>query len=121
MIGVKSLNSLFKINPNLKGIKEYCREHNVKGFYPFTLETKEKGSDFHARQFNPLIGVDEDPITGVAAGALGAYVVKQKILDKNNFVIEQGYCMGRGGKIYVKINDSVRVGGYAVIFEEKEI
>ncbi|OGI36044.1 MAG: hypothetical protein A2283_09855 [Lentisphaerae bacterium RIFOXYA12_FULL_48_11] len=121
MVGVNSLETLFSIKPYLEGIEMYCKEHLVKGFYPFTLETKEKDSDFHARQFNPLAGIAEDPITGVAAGALGAYAVKHKISDKNNFVIEQGYCMDKGGKMYVTVEDKAKVGGYAVIFGEKEI
>ena len=121
MVGVDSLKTLFKIKPDLEGMKIYCKEHLVKGFYPFTAETMDKDSDFHARQFNPLAGIDEDPITGVAAGALGAYVVKHKISDKNNFIIEQGYCMGKGGKMYVTAEDKAKVGGYAVIFGEKEI
>lgn len=121
MIAVNSLETLFKIKPDLKGIKTYCQQHSLKGFYPFTFETKETDSDFHARQFNPAAGIDEDPITGVAAGALGTYIVKHKLLDKNNFVIEQGYCMGKGGKMYVTVGDKVKVGGYAVIFSEKEL
>lgn len=121
MVGVDSLKTLFKIKPDLEGIKVYCKEHLLKGFYPFTSETQDDESDFHARQFNPSAGIDEDPITGVAAGALGAYVVKHKISDKNNFVIEQGYCMGKGGKMYVAVDDKVKVGGYAIIFGEKEI
>ncbi|MFA6193631.1 MAG: PhzF family phenazine biosynthesis isomerase [Parcubacteria group bacterium] len=121
MVGVNSLETLFKIKPDLEGIKAYCKEHLVKGFYPFTSETQEKDSDFHARQFNPLAGIDEDPITGVAAGALGAYIMKHKILDKKSFVIEQGYCMNKSGKMYVSIDDKVEVGGYAVIFGEKNL
>lgn len=121
IIPVKSLETLFKIKPDLDGIKKYCQDHEVKGFFPFTFETMEKDSDFHARQFNPLAGIDEDPITGVAAGALGAYIAKHKLLDKNNFIIEQGYSMKKGGKIYVSINGGVKVGGYAVKFGEKEL
>lgn len=120
MIPVNSLETLFNIKPDLEGIKNYCPAHGVKGFYPFTLKTMEENSDFHARQFNPAAGIDEDPITGVAAGALGAYIVKHKILDKNNFIIEQGYCMNKGGMMYVTINDKVKVGGYAVTFGERK-
>lgn len=121
IIPVNSLETLFKIKPNLEGIKKYCQNHAIKGFYPFTFETMEKDSDFHARQFNPLAGIDEDPITGVAAGALGAYIVEYKLLDKNNFVIEQGYGMNKGGKMYVSFNGGVKVGGYAAMFGGKEI
>ncbi len=121
IIGVDSLKTLIGIRPDMEGIKVYCKEHLVKGFYPFTTETMDEDSDFHARQFNPAAGIDEDPITGVAAGALGAYAVEHKISDKKEFTIEQGYCMEKGGKIHVTVDDKVKVGGYAVIFGEKEM
>ncbi len=120
IIPVKSLDVLYKIKPDLDGIKEYCKRTGTKGFYPFTFETKEK-SDFHARQFNPLAGINEDPITGVAAGALGAYIVQHKLSDKNQFVVEQGYIMNKSGKIYVQISDEIKVGGYAFTVGEKNL
>ena len=83
MIPVNSLEILFKIKPDLEGIKEFCKKSDVRGFYPFTFETKEKDSDIHARQFNPLAGINEDPITGTAAGPLGAYLKHHKLIEKN--------------------------------------
>ena len=120
IVGVDSLKTLFGIKPDMEGIRAYCKEHLVKGFYLFTTETVDEDSDFHARQFNPLAGIDEDPITGVAAGALGAYAVEYKISDKKDFVVEQGYCMNKAGKMYVSVGDKIKVGGYAEIFGEKE-
>ncbi len=116
IIPVKSLSILFQIKPNLEGIKKWCRKNGISGFYPFTTETKEKGSDFHARQFNPLAGINEDPITGIAAGALGAYAVKHKISKKRKFIVEQGYIMKKPGKVFVGVKDNVKVGGRVVLF-----
>lgn len=53
----------------------------------------DEDSDFHTRQFNPLAGINEDPITGVAAGALGCYIVKHRLSEKKTFVVEQGYAI----------------------------
>jgi PhzF family phenazine biosynthesis protein len=114
LIPLKSREVLFAIQPNFAGIMSYCKANNVRGFYPFTLDTIDPNSDFHARQFNPLLGINEDPITGVAAGALGSYAVKHKLLPKQTFVIEQGYIMDKPGKMYVEIGPEVTVGGYAV-------
>lgn len=119
LIPLKSRELLFSIQPNFSGIINYCQANDVRGFYPFTLDTIEADSDFHARQFNPLLGINEDPITGVAAGALGSYAMKHKLLPKNTFVIEQGYIMNKPGKMYVEIGDEVKVGGYAVSFGSK--
>ena len=51
IIPVASLEVLFSIQPDLKGMKEFSKKSNVRGFYPYTTETKDTDSDFHARQF----------------------------------------------------------------------
>jgi PhzF family phenazine biosynthesis protein len=121
IIPIKNLDRLFAIEPDLDGISQYCREHNTNGFYPFTQETRSKYADFHTRQFNPLFGINEDPITGVAAGALACYASKYQLSDKSSLVIEQGYIMNKEGLIYVDIKDGVKVGGFAVKFDEQTI
>lgn len=119
IIGVNSLETLYKIKPDLEGIKNYCKISGARGFYVFTNETLEN-SDFHARQFNPLAGIDEDPVTGVAAGALGVYIKHHKILFKNLLIIEQGAILNKFGKIFVNVSDKVKVGGYAIKYGEQE-
>lgn len=119
MVPVKSRDVLFRVTPDLDGIKEYCKENRIKGFYPFTQDTINESSHFHARQFNPLAGIDEDPITGTAAGALGVYAKKYGLTSSNKIIIEQGYIMNKAGEIFVEVNDQdVNVGGYAVTFNE---
>jgi PhzF family phenazine biosynthesis protein len=119
IIPISKLEVVKNIQPDLKGIYKYTERTGVRGFYPFTTETLNKDSNFFARAFNPFIGIDEDPITGVAAGALGAYVNKYQLMNKESFVIEQGYFMGKGGKMYVDVSDNIKVGGYAATFGEK--
>ena len=121
IIPVDNLQTLFSIKPDLIGISEYCKISGARGFYPFTRDTLEKSSDFHARQFNPLAGIDEDPVTGIAAGALGGYLKRRKLFDKASFVIEQGHVLGKFGKMFVDIADNVFVGGYAVEVGERKI
>lgn len=121
LIPLKSRKALLAIRPNFAGIAVYCQRHGIKGFYPFTSETIDESADFHTRQFNPLAGIDEDPITGVAAGALGAYAAQYALLPKTKIVIEQGYSMNKPGKIYVEISGTVTVGGYATLFGQKTV
>lgn len=119
LIGLKSL---LKVEPRLEDIKEYCHISGARGIYPFCAETLYESSDFHARQFNPLAGIDEDPVTGVAAGALGIYIKRLGLSLKNRFIIEQGHVMHRLGKIYVRIvNNRAKVGGYGMVFGEKTV
>ena len=97
-------------------------------------ETKESGSAAHARMFVPNEGIAEDPATGSAAGALGAYLVRQKALsvaarnDRFQFVIEQGDFMHRPSRISVEVRggaansiEEVRVGGSAVVVARGEL
>lgn len=119
LIPVKSLDVLRDIRPNNEGIKEYCQTTTARGFYPFTMETPIAGTDFYARQFNPLADENEDPITGVAAGALGCYAQKYKLLDKQKFAVGQGYDLGMGGNMSVDVSDGVHVGGYAITYGHK--
>lgn len=121
MIPVKNLDCIKMIRPNLDAISDYCEKSQCRGLYPFTPETLDTNHDFFARQFNPLAGINEDPITGIAAGALGCYAKKYGLISKAQIVVEQGYFMNKGGLIFVSISDPVRVGGYAVNFGERLI
>jgi len=114
IIPFKSATRLRAIKPDLERIKEYCWRTEAKGFYPFTSDTPIPDSDFYARQFNPLADENEDPITGVAAGALGCYSEKYQLLPRATCTVAQGYDLDMGGLMYVDTTKSVRVGGYAV-------
>lgn len=122
IIPIKSLEVLRKIKPNLEDISQYCQEYSGKGFYLFTTETLDSDSDFATRYFNPLVGINEDPATGVAAGPLACYTDKHIFHgSKKQFVIEQGFDMGADSKIYVDITNDVMVGGYAVTYGGKKV
>jgi trans-2,3-dihydro-3-hydroxyanthranilate isomerase len=77
--------------------------------------------------FAPAIGIPEDPATGSASGALGAYLVQNGIVEKSpkiEIVIEQGYEVERPSRILVQIESdgetihSVKVGGQCVMVVE---
>jgi len=121
LIPLNSLETVRKVKPDIEGIKAYCRSTTARGFYPFTTESPIPETDFFARQFNPLADENEDPVTGVAAGALGCYAKKYHIYDKQVFVVAQGYDLGKGGNMVVDVSNGVKVGGYAVTFGEEEV
>ena len=92
-------------------------------FMIFTRECVHPESTVHARMFAPGLGVAEDPATGSASGALGAYLVKHGLVDARptaRILVEQGYEMGRPSAIHVEVDADetgptvVRVGGKAV-------
>ncbi len=121
LIPLRSLEAVRAVKPDLEGIKTFCRSKAVRGFYPFTKESPIPGTDFFARQFNPLADENEDPVTGVAAGALACYTKKYGLYDKQTIVVAQGYDLGKGGNMFVDVSDGVRVGGRAIIYGQQEL
>lgn len=123
IIPVRSLDALMRINPDLESMKTYSQETGSRGFYPYAREVLSPLNDYHARQFNPLAGINEDRATGVAAGALMGYILRHNLTTKNSLYIEQGHSMGSPSELNVSsnIHDSVNVGGYAVTVDEKTV
>ena len=78
---------------------------------------REDGATFHARNPFPVGGVVEDPATGAAAAALGAYLRAQGALPADGrFLVRQGEDMGRPSLLHVDASGDggVRVAGTAV-------
>ena len=46
IVPIVSLDMLKKIKPDLEGIKEYCKNTEARGMYPYTTETIEKSQIF---------------------------------------------------------------------------
>lgn len=119
IVGIKDLKILQSIKPNYEKLIEISKNTNSKGFYLYTSETIDKNNDYHARQFNPLMGIYEDPITGIAAGALGAFIKKNHLSSKDVLVIEQGFIMNLWGLITVNISDKIKVGGKGFLVRDE--
>ena len=89
-------------------------------------ETEGEGVDMHVRMFAPGSGVPEDPATGSAAAALGAYLsaVDGRAEASLAWTLEQGLECGRPSLLYVEadraggVTAAVRVGGSAVAVSE---
>ncbi|HEC62809.1 MAG TPA: PhzF family phenazine biosynthesis protein [Candidatus Acetothermia bacterium] len=75
LIPVTDRQALDSITPNRGLLEELCRRIRVTGLYAFTMKPRNQGAAAEARQFPCGGGVVEDPVTGVAACALGAYLV----------------------------------------------
>lgn len=120
-VPLMNLEVLQRVELNLTVLRELLG--NVDMIYVFTGETVEPSSTVHSRSFAPFIGIPEDPATGSAAGALGAYLVQHEVienLDPSAIVIEQGFEMNRPSLIQVNVGktggkiDSIQVGGQAI-------
>ena len=133
IVPLTSLSAIQRITLNVGLFNEICRSMSVTGAEVFTLETLDKAHHAHVRNFDPLVGILEDPATGSMAGALGAYLLANSVFpyefdaSTTHMVIEQGYEMGRPSLIEVEVDivsgviTEVRVGGQVVIVIEGEV
>lgn len=113
IIEVKSLEDLRNLNPNQQKYSEICSTLNVTGISIFTRETFNPDNHIHTREFAPLYGYLEDPLCGMAAGAIATYLNTAK-----NLRIEQGYFCETNGVILIEhgIRDSLWIGGsYSIL------
>ena len=90
-----------------------------RGWTTVNLVWREDAHTLHARNPFPPGGVVEDPATGAAAAALGAYLAGQdQVPDDRRFTIHQGHDLGCPSvlrvDVPVDVRDGVRVSGTAV-------
>ncbi len=131
MVPVRSLAEVQQLGPsalNTTALNRACRAVGTECVMVFTTETEDPASTVHVRMFAPMLGVPEDPATGSANGALGAYLVKHGVVPAEGetvyIVSEQGAEIGRPSKLYVEVDHdngdphTVRVGGEVVLVVE---
>ncbi len=134
LVPVRSLADLRSCRVNSALLAEVYNRAAATGCYAFARETIEVGAArAHARLFAPDDNIPEDPATGSAAGALGAYLVYygaanvERLDGKYSFVIEQGDFINRPSRINIEVEgaagavDQVRVGGPSVLVMRGEL
>ncbi len=127
IVPVRTLTAVKSIVPNGTVINELCARHGTNGIMVFTTVTVEELSAVHTRMFASPIGVIEDPATGSASGALGAYLVQYGVVGvapTTEIVAEQGYEVDRPSRILIQVESDddviqeVKVGGQVVMIIE---
>jgi PhzF family phenazine biosynthesis protein len=116
VIPVNFLERLGEADPDPSALAELAADYDATGVYAFTFDTLDAASTLHARMFAPGAGVPEDPVTGTASGACGAYLHTVDAFDDppTTMRFEQGHFVDRPGVVRVSVDDEVRVGGRAV-------
>ena len=113
VVELNGLDALAAAGPNLAGFQAAARSQTTNGHdFSLFLYVRTAGDPWNirARMFAPLDNVPEDPATGSASAALGAYLVSlAPDADMNaRITIEQGVEMGRSSIIAL---DVVKLGG----------
>lgn len=133
-VPIRSLADLRDIRVDSTLLSNIYTRHGGTGCHAFARETIEVGaSRAHARFFAPADNIPEDPATGSACGALGAYLVHHGGLTlepedgRYKFVIEQGDFIHRPSRINLDVKgeagkvEEVKVGGNAVLVARGEV
>jgi PhzF family phenazine biosynthesis protein len=133
MVPLRSRATLEALKPDLATLSTLSIELGCNGYYPFTLDAPSAGTFSSGRMFAPAIGIAEDPVTGNAAGPLGAYLLRAGVVEPRadervTFVVGQGEAIGRPGSVLVEVAFSsssaaidVRIAGQAVVVFKSEL
>lgn len=127
IVPIRTLTAVKSIVPDAQAINDLCARYGCNGIMVFTTVTVEEASTVHTRMFATPIGVTEDPATGSASGALGAYLVQNGVVEvaaRTEIIAEQGYELDRPSRIIIQIDSDddviqeVKVGGQVVMVAE---
>jgi trans-2,3-dihydro-3-hydroxyanthranilate isomerase len=117
---LRSVEIVKGLNPDLRALGKVLSKFGEKVVcYVFAFGGETPGAAVHARSFVPDLGI-EDPATGSAAGACGAYLAFRGKLPGPTFTIEQGIEIHHASHIEVSVETEdgkpkvVRVGGQSV-------
>lgn len=120
IVEIDTIDHVKKAQLNIDLAAKVIKRYKATGIYIFSRYERGK-FDIHARFFAPTLGVYEDPATGSASGAVGAYLSRiLKFPIELSIRIEQGVEIQRPSSIDVFVKcergviSEVSVGGYVV-------
>jgi len=115
ILAARDRDRLESLDYPFESLQALMLEHDLTTIH---LVWRESHDRFRARDPFPVGGVVEDPATGAAAAALGAYLrARGEITPPASFEIVQGVEMGRPSLLMVSVvpgEGGVRVSGTAV-------
>lgn len=127
-IAVHEPADLRLVSPRLADIAKEAPD--VEGLYVYAVTRRGAEAEAQARFFGtPRIGIIEDPVTGTAAGSLGALLARHGVLGPTGtgwLRIRQGVEMDRPGEVRVEVTlgpdgHRVKVAGRAITVFRTEI
>ncbi len=138
IVPAEYLSDLGDADPDMGAVEALSESVDATGVYLFTFDALERESTLHGRMFAPGAGVPEDPVTGTASGAVGAYLRHFGAFETGQdpmgspadetaagfpeeLVLEQGHFVDRPGEVRVRVGETVRVGGAGVVALDGEL
>ncbi|WP_163400151.1 PhzF family phenazine biosynthesis protein [Flavobacterium fluviatile] len=122
MVPVKNSRILNEIVPDNKLLIGISKEYHSDGFYCFTI-SDQNDNIAETRFFNPVIGINEDPATGTAAGPLIGFLTQKKYTKPNQeYKILQGVKLNQPSIIEVMNRENdILVGGSSIVTMKGEL
>lgn len=123
MVPVRSLADLRAIMLNEADLRRFQSAADFFSVHLFCTTGITGAGQSFARHFAPF----EDPFTGSATGGMGAYLWRYGLIERANFIAEQGHWLHRPGQATVEVVGprediaTVRVGGSAVTVVRGEL
>lgn len=118
IVPVTYLDAVASASPDDQAVADLCEPHGAAGIYLFTFDTLAADPTLHGRCFTAPIGIHEDPVTGTASGAVGAYLDRFGAFNElpDEMIFEQGHFLDRPGRVRVRVRGAggVEVGGTGV-------
>ena len=127
LIPVMSKETILNMNPDLIKLGIFNRRYDIEANHIFTMDTFSSDCVSYARHFAPVLGMWEDPGTGTASAALGAYLLRHGVVTSGSMVLEQGNDAASLARIFVEVEQSgsedgaARIGGLAITSITREI
>jgi PhzF family phenazine biosynthesis protein len=119
VVPAEYLSDLSDADPDMGAVEALADSVDATGVYLFSFDALDGDSTLHGRMFAPGAGVPEDPVTGTASGAVGAYLREfdafgdEGVPEEMRF--EQGHFVDRPGLVRVRVGAEVRVGGRGAV------
>lgn len=123
MVPIKNSQILNSFVPDSQLLIEISKEYNFEGFYCFTPADENQEHIVETRFFNPIIGINEDPATGTAAGPLIGFLTQKKFTKSDKeYKILQGVKLKQASLIEVmNREEDILVGGSSIITMKGEL
>ncbi|WPO79960.1 PhzF family phenazine biosynthesis protein [Flavobacterium sp. KACC 22761] len=123
MVPIKNSYLLNSFVPDNQLLIEISKEYNFEGFYCFTIADEGQEHIVETRFFNPIIGINEDPATGTAAGPLIGFLTQKKFTKSDKeYKILQGVRLKQASMIEVmNREEDILVGGSSIITMKGEL
>ncbi|WP_135256279.1 PhzF family phenazine biosynthesis protein [Thermus caldilimi] len=117
------------LEPEMKALAELSHQLEVATVHAYAPMGPRS---FYARDFAPILGIPEDPVTGSANAALGALLARAGVVPRREgrvaLTIYQGHRLGNPGVVEVVVEYSptgqpygVQIGGEAVQVSAGEV